>query len=106
MGIAEERAADLVEKYGLERVSKVLDYVGGSPYAVKNPAGLVLAALRGNYSLSGTVTKSAAGELLDGQRARCVFRCNSSLGECPSEEHGVPVYPWCRGCERAVPVAP
>lgn len=106
LGISKEAAADLVKKHGPERVSDVLDHLKDSLGDIKNQAGWVITALGGGYIFPELASTVAGKERLHSAKASCVFHRNPRLGECPSEECGDPVYPWCRECERACPVAP
>lgn len=106
LGIPKEMAADLVKKHGTEQVGKVLDHMRQSLNAIKNPGGWVIAALREDYDFPELASTVAAKQRLRHLRATCVFLRNPGMGECPAEECGEAVYPWCRGCERACPVAP
>lgn len=105
LGIPKAMAAGLVSEYGPERVGEAVDYVKRSPGDIKNPAGWIITALEGEYILSKPGMESAAEAKMEAARVSCVFRRNQSMGECPTEEHGKSVYPWCRGCERACPDA-
>lgn len=100
LGISEIMATQLVEEHGPEQVRSVLERLRQSPEAVRKPSGWVIAALRGRYVPLGPPAGGGGSALLQGQRGRCTFKRNPSLGECPSEEYGEPAYPWCRGCER------
>ena len=106
LGVGDGMAARLVREHGEERVSDVLAHLKRSAGPIKNPSGWVISALKTGYALSEPIAASAASDLLVGQRARCAFLRNPGLGECPTEEAGVCVFPWCKGCERAVLVAP
>ena len=106
LGVGDGMAARLVREHGEERVSDVLAHLKRSAGPIKNPSGWVISALKTGYALSEPIAASAASDLLVGQRARCAFLRNPGLGECPAEEAGRCIFLWCRGCERAVLVAP
>ena len=100
LGIAAGMAADLVRKHGAERIGDVLLHLQRLPSPVASPSGWLITALKDGYALSKPVEVSATEELLKRQRAACFFAQNPSLGKCPAEENGGPVYPWCKGCKR------
>lgn len=106
LGISKDAAGDLVRKHGMERVGVVIDHLKQSLGDIKNPSGWVIAALEADYDFPELASAVAAKERLRWLRASCVFQRNPVMGECPSEECGKPVYPWCKGCERACPIAP